>query len=128
MNLVELEKIRNDALKKMRERGIGAKNMIKVDMGSAGKAAGAGAVYHALLSEIHRRNLANVKVIQTGEMGFDSMEPMVKVEIKGSPDVYYGKVTEEVARNIVTEHIINGHILDENVISMRAAEEESEEV
>lgn len=127
MNLVELEKIRESTLKLMRERGIGAKYIIKVDMGSAGRAAGAGAVYHALLSEIHKRNLKNVKVIQTGEMGFDSMEPMVKVEIKGSSDVYYGKVDEDIARQVISDHVINGHILNDFVISMNAPEEESEE-
>ncbi len=119
MNLVELEKIREKTLKKMRERGIGAKHVIKVDMGSAGRAAGAGAVYHSLLSEIHQRNLKDVRVMQTGEMGFDSVEPLVKIEVKGAADVYYGKVTEELARQIVSEHIINGHILNDHVISMK---------
>ena len=122
MNLKKLEEIREKTLKSMQERGVGAKILIKIDMGSSGIAAGSLEVYQTILTEIRKRSLKNVMVIQTGELGFDSMEPIVKVEIKGTPEVYYGKVNTGVAANIVTEHIINGKVLDEYVISLKEEE------
>lgn len=122
MNVKELESIRKRALKSMEERGVGAKIVIKIDMGSAGVAAGALNVYQTILSELRKRSLKNAMVIRTGELGFDSMEPIMKVEIKGSPEVYYGKVTPEIASQIITEHVINGKVLDDYVISLKEEE------
>ncbi len=127
MNLQELEKIREKTLKAMRERGIGAKCVVKVDMGSAGMAAGAMEVYQTLLTEIRKRNVRDIVVLQTGELGMDAFEPIVSVNVKGKSEIYYGKVTPEIAVRIITDHIINGKILDEYVISIKEENREEKE-
>ncbi|OQY90459.1 MAG: hypothetical protein B6D39_07915, partial [Anaerolineae bacterium UTCFX2] len=61
-------------------------------------------------------NLMDVQVSPIGCIGLCALEPIVIVQRPGRHDVIYGKVTPEVARRIILDHVGNGMIVQENVI------------
>lgn len=89
---------------------------IVVGMATCGIAAGARPVLNAFLDEVSKRNLKNVKVTQAGCLGMCKLEPMVEVFVPGKEKVTYVLVTEEAARQIVNEHIVNGNPIMKYVI------------
>lgn len=86
---------------------------IIVAMGTCGIAAGAKATFGAILDELEKRQVGSVLVRQVGCMGLCHVEPNVEVVVPGMPAVIYGKVTEELARRIVREHVIGRQLIDE---------------
>ena len=90
---------------------------IVVGMGTSGIAMGAREVMKTFLEEISNRNLTDVIVTQTGEKGLSSMEPLVDVIEEGKPKVTYGNMTPEKARRVVAEHIVNGRVVSDYVVS-----------
>ena len=107
-SLAELQEIRNKALnqvnlRKEREDGI----RVVVGMATCGIAAGARPVLNSFVSEIEKRNLANVTVTQTGCIGMCRLEPIVEVYVPGEEKVTYVHMTEEKAIKVVTDHLIN---------------------
>lgn len=89
---------------------------IIVGMGTCGIAAGAREAMNAVLDEIAKRHLQDVQISQTGCIGMCALEPLMDVVRPGEPRVTYGHVTPELARRIVTEHVINGNIVEDAVI------------
>lgn len=89
---------------------------VVVGMATCGIAAGARPVLNAFLDEVARRNLKNVRVTQAGCLGMCKLEPMVEVYVPGKEKVTYVLVTEEAARQIVNEHIVNGNPIMKYVI------------
>jgi NADP-reducing hydrogenase subunit HndC len=60
-------------------------------------------------AELEKHDIANeVKVVKTGCLGLCSLGPMVVVYPEGA---FYSKVTISDVEEIVTEHLINGHIV-----------------
>ena len=113
-SLAELQEIRNRALnqvnmRKEREDGI----RVVVGMATCGIAAGARPVLNAFVSEVEKRNLANVMVTQTGCIGMCRLEPIVEVYVPGQEKVTYIKMTEEKAIKVVAEHLANNKVVSE---------------
>jgi len=123
MKLEELRKIRKRVQSELCLRGGKVRIKIVVGMGTSGIAAGAREVLRALLEEIEKRRLTDVVVIQTGERGFASREPVVEVMEKDKPTVVYGNMTPEKVRRVMVEHIINGNVVDDYVIATAKPEE-----
>lgn len=110
-SLEELKKLRDESRKKVELRE--EKNSIRIVVGMAtcGIAAGARPVLLALLDEVHKRGLVDVQVIQTGCIGMCRLEPIIEVYKPGEEKVTYVYMTEEKARQVVAEHIVNGKIV-----------------
>ena len=89
---------------------------IVVGMATCGIAAGARPVLNTLMEDVASRNLSNVKVVQTGCIGMCRLEPIVEVFVPGKEKVTYVKVTPEIAKKIVAEHIVNGNVVADYVI------------
>ncbi len=89
---------------------------VVIGMGTCGIAAGAEEVRKAVLSEIEQRNLQNVKVTQTGCIGFCGKEPLLEIR-QGDTRVIYGKMDENKAREVVDQNIIDGNIISGWTIS-----------
>jgi NADP-reducing hydrogenase subunit HndB len=89
---------------------------IRVSLASCGLAAGAGDTLQAINRLIASQNLAGIRVTQIGCIGMCALEPIVQVQAAGHPQVTYGKVTPEVARRILRDHIGNGIIVQEYVV------------
>ena len=116
-SLAELQAIRDKALnqvnlRKEREDGI----RIVVGMATCGIAAGARPVLNAFLQEIEKRNVQNATVTQTGCIGMCRLEPIVEVYAPGKEKVTYVKMTEEKAKKVVAEHIVNGNPVAEYTV------------
>ena len=115
-SLEELKKVREEALKKREARKISGQKQIIVGMGTVGIASGARETLKAILDYISDSEPGDILVRQTGNIGLDSYEPIVQVVIGDEAPVSYGKVTPEIALQIMKEHVEQGKVLDQYVI------------
>ena len=89
---------------------------IRVGTASCGIAAGAADTLKTLNGLVASHKLTNIHISQTGCIGLCALEPIVQVQAANQPPVTYGKVTPQIARRIIQEHIINGIIVHEHVV------------
>ena len=115
-SLEDLKKIREEALKKRDIKSAPGSIQIIVGMGTPGIAAGARETLKEILSIIEQENLANITVRQTGNLGMDSLEPIVQVVMGESAPVTYGKVTPFAARQIMEQHVQGGKVVNDYVV------------
>jgi NADP-reducing hydrogenase subunit HndB len=108
-SLAELEQIRNKALDKVSMRTQSNDKKVVVGMATCGIAAGARPVLTAFVEEVAKRNLKAVTVSQTGCIGVCRLEPLVEVYTPGQEKVTYVNVKPEMAKRIVSEHLVNGN-------------------
>ncbi|MDR1558260.1 MAG: (2Fe-2S) ferredoxin domain-containing protein [Clostridiales bacterium] len=116
-----------DELKKFREDNRKETSLLTSDSGktvlavgeaTCGIAAGAKRVAEVLRKEIDKQGLENVSIIATGCFGYCYAEPMVEVREPGKKSVYYGYVTEDTAREIVSGHLLKGKPLTQNILNV----------
>jgi len=118
MTLEELRKLREGAKAELERRDSTGKDIhVIVGMGTSGIASGAKKTLEAFIQYLQEFNVTNAVVRQTGSMGLDHAEPTVEIRMPGMPDTIYGRVTPEVAREIVRKHIlgktlVDGHVYD----------------
>jgi NADP-reducing hydrogenase subunit HndB len=115
-SLEDLKKLRDQALEKRKVKTAEGKAQVTVAMGTCGIAAGARDTMKAVLDIIEKDSITGIIVSQTGCIGLCEREPIVQVTVGEEPKVTYGKVTPEIARRIMKEHIGQGKIVKENVI------------
>lgn len=115
-SLEDLKRIREEALKKRQAKTVSGQKEIVVGMGTVGIAAGARQTLKAILEYIEEQNLTDIVVRQTGNIGLDSMEPIVQVSLGEGEKVTYGKVTPEIARQIMAEHVVGGSVVKAFVV------------
>ncbi|MDH7481085.1 MAG: (2Fe-2S) ferredoxin domain-containing protein [Armatimonadota bacterium] len=120
-SLDELHRIREKAQQDLRIRDGKQRAKVVVAMGTCGIAAGAKNVLNAILDELDKRGIKDVLVVQAGCKGLCSQEPLVDVFRAGEPGVTYGYVTPERARTIVSQHLVNGNIVGEWVVTTAEA-------
>ncbi len=88
---------------------------IIVGMGTCGIAAGARDTMHAILEELHKRDIeANVTTV--GCIGMCAKEPLVDIEQAGKPRVTYGNVTPDMVPRLIEEHLVKGQVVEEWVV------------
>ncbi len=110
--LEDLQKIREEMQSKISLRKDDGDNIrVVVGMATCGIAAGARPVLEALVNEVGRRQLKNVIVTQTGCIGVCRLEPIVEVFEKDKEKVTYVKMDAEMARTLVSEHLVNGRVV-----------------
>ena len=114
--LEDLKKLREEALEKRRVKSASGQIQVIVGMGTVGIAAGARETLKAILEFIENENLADITVRQTGNIGLDSFEPIVQVQIGENPKVTYGRVTPDAARRIMKEHVAGGQVVKDYLI------------
>jgi len=123
LTLEDLKKLREEKKKAMAHReSEGKTTQIVIGMGTCGIAAGAKDAFDAFLDEIEAHGLADVSVTQTGCMGLCYSEPTIEVNVPGMPSIVYGNVNKDVARKIVSEHIINKRLVGDHVFDKPAAD------
>ncbi|MFM8321912.1 MAG: (2Fe-2S) ferredoxin domain-containing protein [Chloroflexota bacterium] len=115
-SIEDLKRVREEALQKRQLKNEPGHVQIIVGMGTPGIAAGARETMKAILDYIESENLSQILVRQTGNIGIDSFEPIVQVVIGDQPMVTYGKVTPELARRIMKDHVVGGQVVKANVI------------
>jgi NADP-reducing hydrogenase subunit HndB len=115
-SLEDLKRLREQALEKRKVKSASGQVQVIVAMGTCGIAAGARDAMKAILETIETENLTGIAVTQTGCIGLCEREPIVQVVIGDQSKVTYGKVTPEVARRIMNEHVVKGNIVEDHVI------------
>lgn len=116
-SLDDLKIIRDEALKKQQMKETSGKKEVIVGMGTVGIAAGARETLKAILDIIESENLSDIIIRQTGNIGLDSFEPIIQVDIPGEDKVTYGKVNPEMARQIIKEHVVGGKVITDYQIT-----------
>lgn len=116
--LEDLKIIREEALEKKKSKAVSGAVQVIVGMGTCGIAAGARYAMKAILDVIETDNITGVVVTPTGCIGLCEKEPIVQVIIGEQPKVTYGKVSTEVARQIMKDHVVKGQIVKSNVIRL----------
>lgn len=116
LTLDDLRKLRDQKKQTMSQRDANDKNgEVIIGMGTCGIAAGAKLVFDAFLDEIHKANVTNITIRQTGCMGLCFSEPTVEVNCDDMPHVVYGNVDEKTARRIVREHLIGKALVSDHI-------------
>jgi NADP-reducing hydrogenase subunit HndB len=124
MTLEELRKLRESKKTDLQRRDAEGKEIqVIVGMGTCGIAAGAKGTLDAFINVLDEKKLVDkVLVRQTGCMGLCHSEPTVEVISPGMPNVIYGNVNVEVAREIVQKHILGHELLDNHILNRPAVD------
>ncbi len=116
INSVEdLKRLREEAQKIKEMRDQAGKTQIVVGMGTIGIAAGARETLKAILTFVEEKNLPDIILRQTGNLGLSGMDPVVKVTLPNQEEVVYVKVSPNIARKIMQDHVVGGNVLTEYV-------------
>jgi NADP-reducing hydrogenase subunit HndB len=91
---------------------------IKVGMSTCGLAAGAQETFQTFTDEIKKRNI-NIQVQKCGCVGKCYAEPLVEVKVEGLPAVIYGKVTQEVALEIIEKHLVEKSLVNDHIFEFQ---------
>ena len=110
-SLEDLKRIREEAQKDLKVR-LETGTTITVGMGTCGIAAGARDTMHAILEELHKREI-DAHVATVGCIGMCSKEPLVDVEQAGYPRITYANVHPDMVPRIIEEHLIKGNVVQE---------------
>jgi len=124
MTLEELRKLRDTTKTDLKRREAEGKEIqVIVGMGTCGIAAGAKTILDVFLKALDENKLVeSVLVRQTGCMGLCHSEPTVEVVVPEMPAVIYGRVDCEVAKEIVSKHLIGRQLLDNHILDRPAAD------
>ena len=124
MNLEQLRKLREDKKQDLTRREVEGKEIqVIVGMGTCGIAAGAKRTFDAIVEAVNAAGLGDQVIIrQTGCMGLCYVEPTVEVVAPGMPTVIYGKMTEGVAKDLVTKHLVGKRLLEDHIFDRPAAD------
>lgn len=118
LRIEDLDKIAEQARRTMTVREGGGRAKITVHMGTCGIAAGARTIMSAFLHEIEAHNVKDVIITTSGCAGLCSREPMITIELAGQAPVKYVDLTDEKAKKIFREHVLNGKFLPEYALSI----------
>jgi (2Fe-2S) ferredoxin len=113
----DLNRLRERARRALNLRNGEATARVVIAMGTCGIASGAREVLLAVVDELSERGLNEVVVTQTGCRGLCEREPMMEVQKPGLPVVTYGDLDPEKAKAIVAQHLGQGVIVEEWVIT-----------
>ena len=115
-SLDDLKRIKSESLEKRQIKSSAGQAQVTVAMGTCGIAAGARDTMKAILDAIETDQLQGIVVTQTGCIGQCEWEPIVKVTVGDQPEVIYGKVSPDKARQIVKEHVVGGQVVKGSVL------------
>ena len=117
-SLAELQAIKERVQSKVNLREGTGDVRVVVGMATCGIAAGARPVLNTLVEEVNRLGITDkVTVSKTGCIGICQYEPIVEVYEAGKDKVTYVKMTAEKAKKVAEQHLKNGKIVSEYVIT-----------
>lgn len=118
LTLEALRELRAQMKKALQGRDPEGKDIqVIVGMGTCGIAAGGKETFRAFLDEVDAQGLdSKVIVRQSGCMGCCTEEPTVEVVVPNMETVIYGKVTPDLAKDIVKTHLIEKKLVDNLIV------------
>jgi len=121
ITLEQLRALREKSKSEIEKREVeGKSTLIIVGMGTCGIAAGAREALKSFVENIEKLGLKDVVVKQTGCMGYCYVEPTVEVVMPDMPRTIYGKVTADVAKRILEEHVLRKQLVSDHVMDKPA--------
>jgi len=121
-SLEDLNRIKEESLKKVTLRQSNAKYRILVGMATCGIASGARPVMKELMHRVEKDNLP-VNIQQTGCIGMCRYEPIMEIINEAGQRTSYLHVTPAKVREILDSHVKEGIVLEKYT----KAEESSED-
>jgi len=118
LKLEDLAAVREKARKAVSLRDGAARVRVTIHMGTCGLAAGSRKILEAALREIEAGDLRDVMVTTSGCAGLCSREPMATVEVVDEAPVKYVDLTEGKIKEIFTEHVLGGKILQQYALAI----------
>jgi len=112
LTIDDLKKIKDRHLAERSLREGGSRAKVTVHMGTCGIAAGAREVMTTLIDSLASSGVTDVIVTNYGCAGACSKEPMATVELLGQAPVKYVELNPDKIREIFTEHIQGGNIVE----------------
>ena len=109
---VAFEELRTQALARWAGLVNGNGPWVRVGYGTSGQAAGADAVYDAVLEAVEKSGV-DATASKVGSLGLCYAEPIMDVTLPGGPRVFYANVTPERAREIIQRHVAGGQAVAE---------------
>ena len=94
-----------------------SKTRVIVHMATCGIAAGARDVMNALMDEMDQLDRQDIQIESAGCIGKCSTEPNVTIEIEGEEPVIYEKMSSDKIRKVFKEHVLNGKIINDYILS-----------
>lgn len=114
-----MKKLSKEDIVNLKKESAGTeKNWIKVGFSSCGIAAGAQEIYDVLCQEARRHN-ADVEIKKCGCAGICSAEPLVEVQVKNLPRVFYGKVDRDTAIKIMEKHVCAKMLVNDRIYDLK---------
>ena len=115
MTLEQLKQIRESMQAEVNQRESGeGKIRVLVGMATCGIASGARPVLRTLSDKVQEKKLTDkIVVTQTGCIGLCQYEPIVEVLEPGKPKVTYIRMNSDKAEEVLTRHLIGGHVVRE---------------
>jgi NADH:ubiquinone oxidoreductase subunit F (NADH-binding)/(2Fe-2S) ferredoxin len=96
----------------------GQQEWIRVQLDTGGIAAGAEAVLTEFVRLRDQLGLT-IAVRRVGSVGYSFADPVVEVKAGAMPRILYGRVTPEVAGQILREHVGKQRLFDDHVLATR---------
>jgi (2Fe-2S) ferredoxin len=124
LRIEDLQRIKEEQAPKFIKREERYRAKIIVHMGTCGISAGARAILAKLAEEISTKKLSDVIIATSGCIGKCEAEPIITVEIKDKPPVRYGNLDEQKVERILSNHVLEGKIVEEFIISENKKEQE----
>ncbi len=118
MKFEDLDRITERMRKVMSLREGSSQARITVHMGTCGLSAGARKIMKELMRCADQSQALEVLFSTSGCAGLCSREPMITVELAGQAPVKYVDLTEEKAKRIFSEHVVNGKIVAEYALAI----------
>lgn len=119
-SLDELKKIREQQQNKVNLRESGTLGddtaEIMVGLATCGIAAGARETLNAMMDEVQKQGLKNVRLVRVGCMGYCHSEPVIQVNVPGMEPVLYGNVDEEKGREVIRKHVMGKQLLEDSML------------
>lgn len=110
-----VKKKRAEAINRINSKGYLSNKRVHVGMATCEIAAGSQEVMEVFQDAL-KKGLTNVYLSQKGCAGRCHLEPTVEVIEEGKIPVKYGKVTREMAQQIVERHLKKGEVIKEWLI------------
>ena len=114
--LEQLQELRELTLKRVELELETHQTRIAVCMGTCGIASGGDDVYETFLQLKEEAAVNDLEIIKTGCIGVCKFDPIVEVYKAGQKKVTYIEITNDIAKEVFEQHILNDHILHEYTI------------
>lgn len=111
-----IKKKRAEAVSRIIGKGYLSSKRVYVGMATCEIAAGSKEVMEVFKNAVTKGGLTDVYLSQKGCAGRCNFEPTVEVIEAGRNPVRYGKVTPQIAQQIIDRHLKKGEVLTEWVI------------